>query len=390
MVKAAWVAAVVTATLVVLVILWRFAGIVVLFLLSLAIAAALRPIIRAASRGKISRQGGLTIVYALLILFIVGGFLLLIPPLVRDIQQAVNDLMTGYEFARTNWPQNGGIFLSMLAGQMPPSENLYSSLTSPEGITTIQAIFGAAGGFLSLFGYSIIAIMLSLYWSADQFRFERLALSLLPKEQHEAALHAWRAVETGVGAFIRREFLQVVLSLVILGAGYWALGMKYPVLLAVWAALAGLIPWFGVAITLLPAVLIWFGVAPYAGFIFAIFTLSALILIRRIIQPRLFETPPHNSLMTLLLILAMGQGFGLLGVLLAPILALALRLLFNDLNPAPRGRFAPEVVRKATDLKDRLARLRQRDQNGTSSETLLLLDRIHALARNTRDYLRGY
>ena len=311
MVKAAWVAAIVTGTLVVLVLLWRFAGIVVLFLLSLAIAAALRPIILAASSGKVSRRTGLTIVYAVLIVVILGGVLLVVPPLLRDLQQAVNDLLTGYEFARTDWPQNGGIFLKMLAGQMPPSEDLYGSLTSPEGLTAIQVIFGAAGGFLSLFGYFIIAIILSLYWSADRFRFERLALSLLPQEQHAAALRTWRAVETGVGAFIRREALQIALSLAILGVGYWALGIKYPVLLAVWAALAGLIPWFGVAITLLPAVLIWFGVSPLAGFVFAIFTISALILIRRIIQPRLFETPPHNSLLTLLLILAMGQGFRL-------------------------------------------------------------------------------
>jgi predicted PurR-regulated permease PerM len=390
MVRAAWFALVITATILGLALLWRFGTILVIFLLSLAIAAALRPVIHAASSKRLSRRTGLSVVYALLVLMIVGGLLLILPPLVRDLQQATNDLLTGYEQARTDWPHTGGVFQRMLAEQLPPSEEIYASLIGPEGMAAIEGLFGAAGGFLSLLGYLSIAIILSLYWSADQFRFERLSLSLLPDEQHARALHAWRAVETGVGAFLRSAVLQSLVTLVALGVGYWALGLKYPVLLAVWATIAGLIPWFGVLVTLLPAVFIWFGISPAAGFIFVIFTVSVLILRHRILRPRLFETPQYNSMLTLLLILAMGQGFGLIGILLAPLLTLALRILFEDLNPLPRGRFSAEVMRKASEIQQRLSVLRGVRENGASAEARLLVDRINRLARSTREYLRGF
>lgn len=390
MVRAAWFAAVITATLIGLALLWRFGTILVIFLVSLAIAAALRPVIQAASSKRLSRRTGLGLVYALLVVAILGGAALILPPLGMDIQQAANDMLTGYEQARTDWPGRGTLFQKTLAEQLPPSEDIYTALSGPEGMAAVREVSGAASGFFTLLGYLMIAIILSLYWSADKFRFERLSLSFLPEEQHEKALHAWRAVETEMGAYLRSAALESMLTLAVLVLGYWALGMKYPVLLAVWVTIAGLIPWFGVPLALLPALLIWVGISPAHGFAFTLLTLSVMILVRRLLRPRLYRGPQYNSMLTLLLILAMGNGFGLMGILFAPLLALTLRILFEDLNPVPRGRFSPEVVQKNAEIQEKLSRLRAARASGTSTEARLLLERLNRLARSTRSYLRGY
>lgn len=390
MTRVAWFATVVFATLVGLALLWRFGTLIVLFLLSLAIAAALRPVVQAASSGKLSRRAGLTLVYVLLVAVILAGVSLMLPPLAKDIQQATNDLLTGYEKARIEWPQSGTLFQQSLAGQLPPSEDIYAALTDTEGVQALEGIFGAAGDFLSMLGYFLMAVLLSLYWSADKFRFERLAFSFLPEAAQAKALHAWRAVETGVGGFLRRTVIESLALFLGLGFCYWALGLRVPVLLAVWAVIAGLIPWFGVPIMLLPAIPIWMGVSPAVGFLFILLTLVVLIVVRGMLRSRLYQPPLHNSMVTLLFILAMAKGPGLIGVLFAPLLALALRILFEDLDPIPAGRFSPDIVQKANNIQRRLNALRAKREAGESPEARLLLDRLNRLARSTRKYLGGY
>ena len=73
-----------------------------------------------------------------------------------------------------------------------------------------------------------------------------------------------------------------------------------------------------------------------------------------------------------------------------PLLALALRILFEDLDPIPAGRFSPDIVQKANNIQRRLNALRAKREAGESPEARLLLDRLNRLARSTRKYLGGY
>ncbi|MGZ9234032.1 MAG: hypothetical protein ACXW4E_00780 [Anaerolineales bacterium] len=77
--------------------------------------------------------------------------------------------------------------------QLPPSADFYRAITSPEGVPVLTGVFGIAQNFFSVIGQIALVLILSLYWSADQFRFERLGLSLLPEEHHSRALHIWRS-----------------------------------------------------------------------------------------------------------------------------------------------------------------------------------------------------
>src|SRR5512143_2543665 len=209
-----WFILVIALTLVLMLLLWQFRGAILLFAMSLVLAAALRPVIHRLSSNKwLSRRTALILTYLVLIVSIVGGLVLISSPLARDLQKASNDFAAGYEQAKSDWPEHGTFFQKMLAERLPPPEDLYKALRSEQGVAALQGIFGVARNFVSLLGSLAILIVLSLYWSADQFRFERLGLSLLPTSYHAKALSAWRAVETEVGAFIRSETLQSVLTL---------------------------------------------------------------------------------------------------------------------------------------------------------------------------------
>ncbi|MEO5888068.1 MAG: AI-2E family transporter [Anaerolineales bacterium] len=382
-------------TLVVLLLLWQFSTAIVLFLLSLAVAAALRPLInsimgRSIMGRNISKRLALGIVYFLLVVSIIGSLVLMSPLFLEDLQTASDDLVANYDRAKTEWPKSGTLFQKSLAEQLPPSADFYQTLTSAEGIPALQGIFGIAQNFFSLLGRLALVIILSLYWSADQLRFERLGLSLLPAEYHSKALHAWRSIESGVGAYLRSEIVQSVLAGLLLWAIYSILGVKYPTLLALWGGTVRLIPWFGALMAVLPALLVAIGSSSTLGIVAAVATIVVLFLLKEVIEPRVFHRHKYSSLLIVLFVIGLAEAFGFIGVILAPPFAVAVQILFEQLYPFPSSMFSQEVSDRVTNIRTRLLQLRRRIQSRTNRKNRLLINRIYYLVRRTSDYLQEY
>lgn len=385
-----WYVVVVAITLVVLISLWQFSIAIVLFALSLAVAAALRPSINYLAGKKIPRRLALGIVYALLIASIAAFFILIIPPLGRDLQRVTDDFVTDYERALAIWPREGTLFQQVWAEQLPPAADLYQALTSPEGVPALAGAFGAAQNFFSILGRIALIIILSLYWSADQLRFERLGLSLLPAEYHPKALQVWRSVEAAVGAYLRSEVIQSVLAGLLLGMAYSLMGVRYPVLFTLWGAITRLIPWFGVVIATLPLFLVAMGNSPFLGFLATVYTIGVLLLLKMVIEPRFFHRQRYSSLLIVIFVVILAESFGVIGVMLAPLLAVTIQILFQQLYPAPRRRFSPELLEKAMELRKRLAEVRRQIQGRRARQAALIMNKLNYLVKQVTDYIQEY
>jgi putative permease len=377
-------------TLVVLLLLWQFSVAIVLFLLSLAVAAAVRPLINTIMGRNISKRLALGIIYFLLVAAILGSLVLMGPLFLEDLQTASDDLVANYDRAKAEWPRSGTLFQKALAEQLPPSSDFYQTLTTEEGIPALQGIFGIAQNFFSLLGRLALVIILSLYWSADQLRFERLGLSLLPTEHHPKALHAWRSIEAGVGAYLRSEIVQSVLAGFLLWAIYSLLDIKYPTLLALWGGTVRLIPWFGALMAVLPALLVAIGSSSTLGIVAAVATIAVLFVLKEVIEPRVFHRHKYSSLLIVLFVIGLAEAFGFIGVILAPPFAVAVQILFQQLYPFPSSMFSQEVSEKITNIRTRLLQLRRRIQSRTNPKNRLLINRIYYLVRRTADYLQEY
>ena len=377
-------------TLVVLLLLWQFSVAIVLFLLSLAVAAAVRPLINTIMGRNISKRLALGIIYFLLVAAILGSLVLMGPLFLEDLQTASDDLVANYDRAKAEWPRSGTLFQKALAEQLPPSSDFYQTLTTEEGIPALQGIFGIAQNFFSLLGRLALVIILSLYWSADQLRFERLGLSLLPTEHHPKELHAWRSIEAGVGAYLRSEIVQSVLAGFLLWAIYSLLDIKYPTLLALWGGTVRLIPWFGALMAVLPALLVAIGSSSTLGIVAAVATIAVLFVLKEVIEPRVFHRHKYSSLLIVLFVIGLAEAFGFIGVILAPPFAVAVQILFQQLYPFPSSMFSQEVSEKITNIRTRLLQLRRRIQSRTNPKNRLLINRIYYLVRRTADYLQEY
>jgi predicted PurR-regulated permease PerM len=371
----------------ILLLIWQFISAIVLFLLSLAVAAALRPLINSLTGRYVPKRVALGIVYFLLVAAILSSFWLIGTPLLDEVQRATDDFIASYDRAKLEWPEEGTVFQQTLAEQLPPSADLYRVLISERGIPALAGLFGIAQNFFSILGQIAIILILSLYWSADQFRFERLGLSLLPEKHHPRALHIWRSVETGVGEYLRSELIQSVLAGLLLWLGYSVLGIRYPILLALWGAIVRLIPWFGSLIAVFPALLIGIGVSSTVGVLATLYTMGVLLALTFVIEPRFFPRYKYSSLLIVLFVVALAETIGFIGVVLAPPLAVAVQILFQHLYPLPELT-ANEVSEEVADIRTRLRELRKRVRHSHRRESIRFVDRLQHLVRRTADYLQ--
>ena len=391
MIKVIRYAVIVIVTLAILLLIWQFRGAIVLFLLSLAVAALLRPFITDLTSRLMSKRLALGIVYSLVILGLVVFVLTVGPLLLQDLQNATNDFIGNYDRTKLDWAETGSSFQKTLAEQLPPSTDLIQALTSmDEGVPLLTGAFTLAQNFFSGLGNLAIVVILSLYWSADQLRFERLGLSLRPESYHPKALQVWRSVEARVGAYLRGELVQSILTGLIVWLGYATMGIRYPVLLALWVAVVRLIPWFGALIAAIPAVLIGIGTSSTLGVVAALYTIFLLLFAKLIIEPRFFRRQRYSALLIILFVIAMAGAFGFIGMVLAPPLAVAIQILFEQLYPFPEQRYSLEAVEKAREFRKRLADLRSGLTDPVDRKNIILMNRIQRLVRRTVDHVEEY
>jgi predicted PurR-regulated permease PerM len=378
-------------------IVWELSSVVLMFLLSLALAAAVRGGVEYFQRRDVRRTLSLVTVYLL-------GFALLVVPLVpacglafADLQRFSDDAL--HAFDHWNQQTSRSSPLDDALWQLLPAARAWGSLDDPSQATSLLRTF--FGVTFSLVDFAIglfFVIALSVYWAIDGQRFERLWLSLLPAERRAVARDTWRTLEREVGAYCRSELLQTWATALALATGYWAMGQPYPVLLAMIGALAWLIPWVGVLIAVaavfVAALPTWLndGAMVAVGMVVpaAIYTTFVLIFMEFFVEPRLSDRRNYNTLLIAVLTLALAEQLGFAGLLLGPPLAVAAQIIISRgwelaaLADAPLPAESPpmELFHRAAALQSRFEQLSM-----PSPELVGLLGRLNGLLDEARPLL---
>lgn len=392
MTRIAWYAALVLATLAGLLVLWQFSLVIVLFFFSLAVAAAFRPAVRNLTDRGLPHGISLTIVYGLVVVFMAALFYLSGRPLLIDLQNALDDALLAYERMKTEWPEGESAFQQTVANGLPPIEQLYEALTGEAGAAIAQALFGAARGLFDFLSSGVVVLILSIYWSADQAHFERILLSLLPADRRIRAREIWRIIERDVGAYLRSEFVQSLLAGVVLWAGYRALGVDYPVLLASFGAFVRLIPWLGGLLAFLPAFLIPMDSSISLALLSGSYTVIVLFALELLVAPRGFDRRRFSSFFLVVIMLVLTEAYGLPGLILAPPLAATLQLTLSNIAFRPAARIREHTEEEFQELRDRYDDLRQEAEaqaEQLTPETMNLLHRLEGILESAAQIEAG-
>ena len=343
----------VMTTLLALVVLWQFRIVVIYVLISLAVAATVRPIARSETRRSFATRLLLILLYVVslaifgLLIFLVGRLLIV------DLQQLGQKIST-----QSTWilpsQLEAGLFQQALVGWLPTPDKLFEAITSQRQLM-LSAVLGFTQGIGGIVSAFLVILFLSIYWGINQNHFERLWLSLLPSEQRTPARDIWRTLERDLGAYIRSEIIQSLLAVMLLGLGYRLLGSPYPALLAVVGAVAWLVPVVGAALAVILPLLLGLLTGGELSLFAVLYTLIVLIALQVWVEPRLFRRKLDNPILTLVILLAMADAFGLLGIIFAPPLSAVCQILWNLLVS---NRLAAGNATQVSDLKERQARLR--------------------------------
>ncbi len=349
----AWFGAAVMTTLLALAALWQFRIVVIYILISLALAAAVRPVVKHwVKQGLVMRA-----VSILLFLAALGGFGFLLflggVSATGEIQQLTQRVAVQDEW-RLPEGWKGSAFEQVLAARLPSPGDLFKELTGDQGQLVLPAILGFTQSIADVVSGGVVVLFLSLYWSINQIHFERLWLSLLPSEQRKQARDIWRIVEPDIGAYIRSEVIQGLLAGLLLSLGYWAIGSPYPVLLALVGALVCLIPVAGPALALSPPLLVGLLASWQLSLFTTLYTLAVLIVLEVWVKPRLFDHRQYNPILTIVILMALADALGLIGIIVAPPLSAICQILWSNLV-SHRAILGAAV--QISDLKERQARV---------------------------------
>ena len=309
--------AAVMTTLLALVVLWQFQIVVVYVLISLTLAAALRPLAnRLVGRSLLVRAAWLLLYLVALATF---GCLLFLTgeAAIREIQLLAQTVSVQDAWRLPRWLE-GSLFQQELVARLPSPSKLFSALTGSQGQLVLPALLGFTQGIGGIVSGVLIILLLSIYWSLSHTHFERFWLSMLPAGQRKQARGIWRTVEFESGAYLRRQLGESLLAGLLLGIGYWLLGSPYPALLALAGALAYLIPVIGAALAVIPPLLVGLLTSVQMSLFTVLYALIILLVLEVWVKPRLFNCRWDNAILTVVLLIVLAEAFGLVGIIVAP------------------------------------------------------------------------
>ena len=337
-----------------LLLLWQFRLVFVYVLFSLALAASLRPLAKRLTGRKRFQRLGLLLLFLLLL----GGFALLVGLSVAraagDVQRLAGQVAVQDEWQQPEWLA-GTAFQQVLDERVPAPSVLFSAVTGDEGQLVLPTLFGFTQNIISVVSAALVILFLSIYWSVDQVHFERLWLSLLPVGWRARVRDIWRTVEPALGAYLRNVALRSILVGLLLGLGYWALGSPYATLLALIGAVALLIPMVGVALAVVAPLLVGLLTSVPLSLVTTLLAIAFLTALKLWVEPRFFKRGHDNPILTIVILMALADAFGLFGLILAPPLSAVCQILWSRLVSQ---RAASGAAGQFSDLKERQMQVR--------------------------------
>lgn len=350
---------VVCATLMVAILAWEFSTALTLFLFSLAVAAAFRPSINHLTKRGMSPSKALVLVYSVGLAGLALLLLLVSPLFLRDLQELANDFAISYHHVLIIWSEEGTSLQRAIANQLIPLDQVFGVLLNEEGTATFQTMFGMTWMILELLGMLALVVVLSVYWTADQARFERLWLLLIPGKHRARARNIWRDIEYNLGAYISSELIQAILAGILLGVGYWLMELKYAVILGIVGALISIVPLVSILLALIPvAVVGLIASTPSITAVAAIYTVLVLALLQLSTERRLFNRRRFSGFLLVLVMILFTDAFGFLGLIIAPPFAIATQILASRLVKDQISTASLKPALNMVGLEERLAVVR--------------------------------
>lgn len=311
---------VVLAIVIAALVLWKLRVVIALFFLGVVIASAMRPSVEWLHRRYRIPRGIGVIVHYLAFLVAIGLFLyLVVPTAITQIDHAIGQVPTSPGQLHHAATHSHGIRHEILSALDKRLRQLPSGTTLLHpAITVTKTIFEILVGILFIFA-------VGAYWIFERDGTIGLVQSIVSRKHRRVTRDTWVLIDMKLGAFVRGEFLLVMIVAVLLSFAFWLDGEPYWLLIGAFAGIVELIPIVGP----LAAGAMAIGAGLTAGWAVAIGAGLAVLILRQlqdyVIAPRVMgHAVGLSPLVVLVSVIGIGYLLGPLYVLIAiPIAAIA-------------------------------------------------------------------
>lgn len=296
-------------------------------------------------RLRVNRTAAVSIVFLLMAAAVLVGVLILIPMLERQISYLISRLP-----AYLSWGQNE------LLPWIEQRFNMTLALPDLTALPTlIQKHWREAGGFastiMSSLSHSSLVVLgwianltlipvVTFYLLRDWDHLVASVADLLPRRMEGTISQLARESDEVLGAFIRGQLLVMLALSAIYSLGLWLVGLDLAFLIGMLAGLFSIVPYLGAIVGIgaaLIAATVQFGDILHPALVAAVFmagqTLEGMALTPLLVGDRIGLHP----VAVIFAILAGGQLFGFLGVLLALPIAAVVMVLLRHVHGVYKG-----------------------------------------------------
>ena len=297
----------------------------VFLLFAIVLASGIAPLVTWFERGGVPRLVGLLIV-VLVAVSALGLFVRAVaPPLLQEFE----------DFAK-NFPAYAQLFVTGLEPIGIAPEGVIGQGVS-QALERVAGLLG--GGILALpaftfqiFGgvFTTISLLLvTFYLALERDGVEKLLRLLIPGREESYVVDLWRRAQRMIGIWARGQVLLMVFIGIITYLGLTVLGVRYALLLAIFAAMLEIVPIVGPVVSGAAAVLVAIFQAPALAVLVLLFYILLQQIEGNLIVPMLYRRVLglHPVIVIFAFLIGVRLG-GIIGMILAvPLAAVAMEFL---------------------------------------------------------------
>ncbi len=340
----------ITLFLILLYLLLFFKTLVLSILTAVVLASAVEPAIIRLEKMKIPRVFSATIVYVLLLIFMLVVLFYLIPILLtqavniyKTIPQQISVLESSFQSLIVQYPIFEKIMVLL-------KNKIQEDPFSMGGNALTGAIINIFGGVFNF----VLIFVISFYLAVQSHGIEIFIRLITPPKYTKYAINLWKRGQRKIGLWMQGQILLGFLigSLTYLGLMVF-FGFKESMLLALIAAVSELIPVVGPFVAALPAVGVAFtngGISLVWGVVVFYFIIQMIEnnLIYPLVVKKVVGVP---SLLVIIALIVGFQLFGFLGVVLAVPVSAVLMEYIKDVEKKQR-----EAIKRGEEKEVHLAK----------------------------------
>ncbi|MBK7006694.1 MAG: AI-2E family transporter [Burkholderiales bacterium] len=311
--------------------LWRLSPVLTPFVVASVLAYALTPVVDwldELGRGRIPRLLAVMVVELFFILAVLGLLLLMVQILAKEIplmREQLPLVMGSFHSVVAPWLKQWGIPMSLDGGSIQKFAMKYLNANVEDAFGSLMTSLKIGGSVaFAVVGNAILIPVALFYLLMDWGRFVAYLRELIPVRMRAAADGFMEEADAVLGQYLRGQLLVMVILAGFYSVGLALFGLELALPIGIFTGLAAFVPYVGFGIGLVLATLA--GILEFSGTVgmgHALLMVTVVFGSGQLVEgffltPRLVgERIGLHPLAVIFALLAFGQIFGFVGVLIA-------------------------------------------------------------------------